>query len=185
MGIRSRLAGTLLCALLVVTGGDSAGASPDWPLDWRLPCSDISVGLAVNAHTDESLSDFSTGAGASASFAFYDGFLGARATFGTRREGLAMHLGGALEFTFWYGVLMGPGVSYWHALAAPGREVPAEAWGLNTFFALPVPITQLTDGKGTLVLLPFFRPGVRFPRAGNAQGHWEVGVSLEWTSFTF
>lgn len=166
-------------------GASESRAEFDWPLDWQLPDADISVGITGGVNFGEEGSDFNTGPALGASFSLHDGFLGIRAAVGARREGLSNHLGGTVDVLFWYVVLIGGGVSYWEALDEPGREIPRRAWGVSAFVGLPIPLLRFKTTGGTLALMPYGRPGIRFGEAGAVQGHHEVGISIEYTTFGF
>lgn len=170
---------------IVGLGASESRAEFDWPLDWQLPDADISVGLAGGVNFGEEGSDFNTGPALSATLSVHDGFLGIRAALGAKREGLSTHLGATVDVLFWYVVLVGGGVSYWEALDEPGREIPRQAWGVSAFVGLPIPLLRFEAAGGTLLLMPYGRPGIRFGEAGAVQGHHEVGLSLEYTTFAF
>jgi hypothetical protein len=183
-----RRIGCSLCLVLFALASfasSDARAEFDWPLDWRLPSADISVGLSGGLNFGEEGSDFNAGPAFSATFAWHHGLLGLRAAVGAKREGLAMHVGATVDVLFWYVVLIGGGASYWEALEEPGREIPREAWGVGAFVGVPIPVMSLEGGGGTLVLLPYGRPGIRFGENGDVQGHHEIGISLEYTTFGF
>jgi hypothetical protein len=176
------LAGSTL-VLSFLLGAQVAHADFDWPLGWQLPNHDIALGLAGGVNFGETGESFNSGPSASVSIGYHHKLLGIRGSVSTRHEGLSQHVGGGIELTVWYVVLVGGGVTYWEALAEPGRDIPIKAWGMSGFVALPLPLARL--GSSTLVIMPYARPGLRFAADGAVQGHHEAGLSLEWTTFGF
>ena len=95
-----------------------------------------------------------------ASVSWLDGPFGVHATAYGHRERLSNRIGGSVEATVWYVLLLGAGVSRRHGRA--GREsVPEEATALTLFAGVPWPLARL-DGGGSVVLLTWARPGLRF-----------------------
>jgi hypothetical protein len=176
------LAGSTLL-LSVLFGAQAANADFDWPLGWQLPDHDVTLGLASGVNFGETGESFHSGPSVSLSIGYHHEFLGIRGSVSTRHEGLAQHVGGGIELMVWYVALVGGGVTYWEALAEPGRDIPMKAWGMSGFIALPLPLVRF--GSSTLVIMPYARPGLRFAPHGDVQGHHEAGLSLEWTTFGF
>jgi len=172
-----------LLAFALLTIPSVTHAAFDWPLDWELPQHDISIGLSGGMNFGEEGSGFNRGPLVGLSLSYHHEFLGIQAEFAGRREGLAQHLGGSLEVVFWYVALVGGGVNYWQSLSKPGRDIPDQAWGISGFVGLPFPVYRAE--RGSVTLLPYARPGLRFAGDGNVQGHHEVGVRLSWTSYRF
>ena len=180
--MRSSLLSLLL--LLVPSGGSAASASAfDWSLDWALPHHDVSVGVTGGINFGEEGRGFNRGPTLGLSLGYHHELLGIQAELGGRHEGLSSQLGGSLEVVFWYIALLGGGVTYWEALSEPGRDIPQRAWGISGFVGIPVPIARFESG--TLTLVPYARPGLRFVDHDNVQGHHEAGIRLSWTTFRF
>ena len=166
-----------------MTAHTATDSTFDWPLEWQLPSHDVSVGIAGGINFGEEDRTFNRGAVVGLSLGYHHDLLGVQLELASRNEGLALQLGGSLELVFWYVALIGGGVTYWEALSEPGRDIPRRAWGVSGFIGIPIPLYRL--GGGTLTLLPYARPGMRFGRSNAVQGHHEAGIRVSWTTFHF
>ena len=81
-------------------------------------------------------------------------------------------------------VLLGAGVSHGVMDASGGVEVPDEVTALTLFAGVPWPVKRLEDG-GSLVILPWVRPGLRFEEEQSVTLHTQAGGNLLWSTFSF
>ena len=81
-------------------------------------------------------------------------------------------------------VLLGAGVSHGVMDASGGVEVPQGATALTLFAGVPWPVKRLEDG-GSLVLLAWTRPSLRFDQVQSVGQHTQLGGDLLWSTFTF
>ena len=71
-------------------------------------------------------------------------------------------------------------------------EVPPDASemavSLHALVGFPIPLWShgdVDEPEGTVVLVPFARPGLRIESPGEVRGYHTVGVMLKWTSYGF
>lgn len=151
-----------------------------------LPSWDIAIGLTGGVAFAEVESSKQTGALFGVDVALLEGVLGLHLGLRTHREGYAQRLGGLVEFTAWYVVLLGVGCRFGAMLDAGGPDAPETEVGMTLLIAAPFPLVRLDGGRaGALVVAPFARPGLRFEGRGQVSGFHEVGLMLRWTSFGF
>lgn len=151
-----------------------------------LPSWDVAVGLTGGVAFAEVDSSKQTGALVGVDVGLLEGVLGLHLGLRTHREGHAQRLGGLVEFTAWYVVLLGIGCRFGAMLAPGGPDAPDTEVGLTFLIAAPFPIARFDGGRdGALVLAPFARPGLRFAGGGEVTGFHEVGLMVRWTSFGF
>ena len=62
-----------------------------------------------------------------------------------------------------------------------GPGVPDHAFAVTAFVGAPIPVAAL--GRGSLLVVPYARPGVRMTDRDSASGFHEVGVTVMWSSF--
>ncbi|TNF35010.1 MAG: hypothetical protein EP329_06660 [Deltaproteobacteria bacterium] len=155
----------------------------DYPVHLPLPDWDVAVGLTGGVAFDEVGGVSHTGALASVDLGLLDGVLGLHLGLRTHREGESWRVGGLVELTAWYVVLLGVGCRFGHMVESGGPDVADDEVGLTVLVGIPFPLARLDEGRaGSLVLMPFARPGLRFD-GGQVEGFHEVGLSLRWTSF--
>ena len=179
-----RRLGLVLGFLLVVVVAPPAYAEVDWSLDFPMPESDVALGLGGGLALGEAGRPGDLGGLLCASVSWLDGPFGVHATAYGHRERLSNRIGGSVEATVWYVLLLGAGVSF-GAMDAPGGEsVPEEATALTLFAGVPWPLARL-DGGGSVVLLTWARPGLRFEDSRSVSLHTQAGLSLLWSTFSF
>ncbi|MCB9731559.1 MAG: hypothetical protein H6745_02865 [Deltaproteobacteria bacterium] len=180
-----RAAGLAAAAGLALAPAGAARAV-DYPPVMPLPSWDLAVGLTGGVAFGEARSGGEPGFLAGVDVGLLEGVLGLHVGLRTHREGYAQRLGGLVEATVWYVVMLGVGVRFGHMLDDGGPGVPEDEIGLTVLVAAPFPVWRLDDGAaGALVVAPFFRPGLRFLADGAWEGYHEAGVMLRWTSFGF
>ena len=111
----------LALGVLLVVLAPPAYAEVDWSLDFPMPESDLAVGLGGGVAMGEAGRPGDLGGLLCAGLSWLDGPFGLHATVYGHRERLANRLGGSLEATVWYVLLLGAGVSY-GAMEAPGGD---------------------------------------------------------------
>ncbi len=174
----------LLMILLFVLQGPAARAEIDWSLDFAMPDKDLAVGFGGGLAVAEEARPGDLGGLVCASASWLDGPLGLHATLYGHRERQADRLGASLEATIWYVLLLGGGVSHGAMLEPGGRGVPQRASALTLFAGVPWPVVRLEDG-GSIVVLAWTRPALRFADRSSVSLHTQVGLSLLWSSFGF
>lgn len=155
----------------------------DYPVHLALPDWDVAVGLTGGVAFDELGGVSHTGALAGVDVSLLEGVVGLHLGLRTHREGFAWRVGGLVEVTAWYVILLGVGCRLGHMLDSGGPGVADSEIGLTVLVGVPFPLVRLDEGRaGSLVLMPYARPGLRFDSPA-VSGFHEVGLSLRWTSF--
>lgn len=182
----SARAGALLMAAGLALAPVGAARAVDYPTVLPLPSWDLTVGLTGGVAFGEARSGGAPGLLAGVDVGLLEGVLGLHVGLRTHREGFAQRVGGLVEATVWYVVMLGAGVRFGHMLDDGGPGVPEDEVGLTVLVAAPFPVWRVDGGAGgAFVVAPFFRPGLRFLGEGAWEGYHEVGVMLRWTSFGF
>ena len=149
-----------------------------------MPQQDVAFGVGGGVALGEQQRRGDLGGLLCASASWLDGPLGLHATAYGHRERRANRLGVSVEATVWYVLLLGAGVSHGVMEDSGGPEVPEEATALTLFAGVPWPVTRLPDG-GSLVILAWTRPALRFDEAQAVSLHTQLGVNLLWSTFSF
>ena len=174
----------LLWGLLLVTMAPVAHAEVDWSLDFAMPVDDLAVGIGGGVAVGEEAQPGDLGGLMCASVSWLDGALGLHGTVYGHRERRANRVGGALEATVWYVLLMGAGVSHGVMDAPGGDTVPRASTAFTLFAGVPWPMMRLADG-GALVVMAWARPGLRFEDRSSVSLHTQAGLSLLWSTYSF
>lgn len=180
-----RLAAVLVALTLGLSGCAAFGGF-DPPVPMRLPDDDWAIGVSGAVVWDESsaidLGDGLVGVDAS----WLDGVWGLHAGVRVHGDvGAYTRVGGLVEATGWYGIMLGLGSRFgWTT------EGAHPAVDLTLLVAVPIPIWKDCVGRtGALVIAPYARPGFRL--TGNdrdpddLRGFHEVGITVRWTSYSF
>lgn|GEM_PF-1829801 len=176
-----RVAAWVAVTLALAVSGPASAV--EYPVHMSLPDWDLAVGLTGGVAFDERGGVSHTGVLAGLDLSLLDGVLGLHLGVRTHREGYSWRVGGLAEVTAWYVVLVGVGCRFGHMVDSGGPGVRDSEVGLTVLVGVPFPLARLDEGRaGSLVLMPFARPGFRFDGDGVAGFH-EVGLSLRWTSF--
>ncbi|MCB9729819.1 MAG: hypothetical protein H6744_15270 [Deltaproteobacteria bacterium] len=183
------LAVALGALVAIVALAPPARAEFDWPARIPLPHHDIAVGLSGGIVIGEDLGDSARHRPiyglAGLDVSWLHGLFGLHLGLHAHPEGTTTRVGGTLEASVWYVVMLGIGASYGVTTGDGDPDVPHRARGLSFFVGVPIPIARLGAGHGALVLVPYVRPGVRFIGRGDLAGFHQAGVQLRWTSFSF
>jgi hypothetical protein len=166
-----------------------ARAELDWPARIPLPHHDIAVGVSGGLAFGEDLGDSMRrrplyGLGG-VDVSWLHGVFGLHLGLHAHPEGSTTRVGGTLEATVWYVVMLGLGGSYGVSTDDSDPAVARHARGLTFFLGVPFPIARLGRGRGAIALVPYVRPGVRFHGAGDVSGFHQAGLQIRWTSFGF
>ncbi len=188
---RAAALGLRVAVGVAVAGAGSARAEVDWSVDMALPDRDFAFGLTGGVVFDEDRRDAATSGMLGLDASYLDGLFGAHLGVRAHREGFDWRVAGLAEVTWWYLLLLGTGVQVGQMLGDGGPGVPDTAVALTLLVGAPFPIATLDEGRGgSLVLMPYGRPGLRFrgerpglDRDDRVRGYHEIGVSLRWTSF--
>lgn len=173
-------------AAALLAASPAAHAEVDYRSDLDLPHLDVAVGLSAGVAFDEDASRRSTGALGGVDVSLLHGFFGAHLGLRAHPEGGSVRLGAVAEVSWWYLVLLGAGVGVGALAGDGGPRVPRSAVALTFLVGIPFPVARLDDGAaGSLVLVPYGRPGLRFLADGDIAGFHEVGLMLKWSSFGF
>lgn len=173
----------LLASLVGPLSGCALVGGPDAIVPDRLPDGDWALGASAGVVWDEAraidLGDPLVGVDAS----WLDGVWGLHAGLRVHGEGRETRLGGLLEATGWYGVMLGVGTRVGWTLRGAHPAVE-----LTALLALPIPVWRCATGGGSVYVAPYARPGFRLGRdhdlEGDAvRGFHEVGLTVRWTSF--
>ncbi|MEZ4267437.1 MAG: hypothetical protein R3F39_13745 [Myxococcota bacterium] len=166
-----------------------AHAEFDWPARIPLPRHDIAVGVSGGLAFGEDLGDSMRrrplyGLGG-VDVSWLHGVFGLHLGLHAHPEGATTRVGGTLEATVWYVVMLGLGGSYGVTTGEGDPDVARHARGLTFFVGVPFPLARLAEGRGAIVLVPYVRPGVRFHGGGDLSGFHQAGLQIRWTSFGF
>ncbi|MFT7581153.1 MAG: hypothetical protein ACI9MR_002827 [Myxococcota bacterium] len=173
--------GFLGLAVLVVLASTAAHAMP---ARLSLPDWDVSIGVSTGVAFDETGTTGHIGALFGVDVGLLHDVFGLHAGIRTHREGLDWRLGGYVEATAWYVLLLGLGVRFGEMLADGGDGVPDTEVGLTVLVAAPFSIARLDEGRdGSLIIVPYIRPGLRFVGAEDIVGFHEVGLMVRWSSW--
>lgn len=175
---------TLLIGLLLFWSAE-AKAEFDWPALSHLPHHDIALGLSGGVTFGESGERSNIGASGALDLSYLHGLFGAHLSLGAYPERTGVRLQPLAEFTFWYVVLVGAGLSVSPLVGERPADVSETAVALHVFLGLPVPLWSAGEGAGAFWLVPFARPGLRVQERGEVEEHHTLGLMLKWTSFPF
>jgi len=179
------VAAVLVCVGLTLPAPPAA-AEFDWPATLALPDNDYALGISGGVAFGEELRGATTGWLVGLDASWLEGLLGIHGGLRVHREGFAHRLSGYAEVTVWYLVMIGVGTHFGAMLGNGGDDVDDTVVALHGYFGVPIPLARFDDGNyGTLVLVPYARPGMRFVEEGKVVGYHEAGISLRWTSFGF
>jgi hypothetical protein len=180
--LSERIVVAVLVAATMVT---PAKAEVDWATDFQLPNHDVALGLSMGAAFSEA-GTRASGILGGFDISYYHGFLGLHLNGWAHPEGPGIRLGGGFEGSFWYVAMAGLGIRVGTLLGGDVLGSSQHTVAITTLLGLPLPLVSLSEGKGgTLVLMPFIRPGLRLVGGGNITGHHQAGVTLTWTSYGF
>ncbi|MFO0750200.1 MAG: hypothetical protein U1F43_31710 [Myxococcota bacterium] len=175
----------LALALAACVAGCGTFGGFDPPVPMRLPDDDWALGVSTAVVWDESKAidqgDGLVGVDAS----WLDGVWGLHAGLRVHGDGLYTRVGGLVEATGWYIVMLGLGTRF--GWTTDGAH---PATDLTFLVALPIPVWKDCVGRsGSIVVAPYARPGFRL--TGNdrdpddIRGWHEVGITVRWTSYAF
>jgi hypothetical protein len=171
-----------LCLVALVLGAP-ARAEYDWSLDIPMPDADLAFAVGGGLALGEAGRPGDLGGLATLTASWLDGPFGVHLSAVGHQERRAQRIGGALEATVWYVLLLGAGVSHGVMNADGGPEVPREVTALTFFVGAPWPVARYDSG--TLVLLAWARPSTRFEAGDELTLSTQLGVNLAWTTFGF
>ncbi len=175
-----------LCCALWLAWAPAARAEFDYPVTLRVPSWDVGLGLTGGVAFGEGARRLNSGVLGGVDGYLLHGVFGLHVGLRAHPEGESTRVEGLAEVSWWYLVMLGAGVTVGRTTGPGGPGVPASSLGFRALVALPFPLWRLDDGRaGTLVLMPFVRPGLRFLTRGQVVGYHEAGLSLAWTSFGF
>jgi hypothetical protein len=180
--LRGAALGASLAAILTSLLPNASRAEFDWPLTLRLPDRDVAVGISGGVAFGEARDLHGVGGAGGVKVSLLHGLFGLHTSLRFHREGYSYRLSGGLEASFWYVVLVGAGAEVGGMLGKGGPGVPPLAAAMTVLIAFPVPVAKLGDG-GSLWVVPYARPGMRFEGPEDVTGFHELGLMLEWTSF--
>lgn len=186
---RGPVALILAVVISAIAPSSPARAEFDWPPRVPLPHHDIAVGISGGLAFGEDLGASMRrrplyGLGG-VDVSWLHGVFGLHLGLHAHPEGSTTRVGGTLEATVWYVVMLGLGGSYGVTTGDGDPAVARHARGLTFFLGVPIPIARLRHGRGAIVVMPFVRPGVRFHGAGDVSGFHQAGLQIRWTSFSF
>lgn len=171
-----------LALLTFLPSPPQARAEFDWSTELALPDNDWSLGVSGGVAFGEAYRASTTGWLLGIDAGWLDGLFGVHGGLRIHREGYGHRVSAYLEGTIWYLVMIGVGTQVGVMADAGGPDVAVRSVALHGLFAAPIPV--FTSPDGSLVLLPYARPGMRFVDGGIV-GYHEAGLSLRWTSFAF
>ncbi len=166
---------------LLSFGPMTARAEIDPPVDAKTPSLDVAVALVGGVAFDESHTRSGAGGMAGLDVSLLDGLLGVTVGLRVHPEGRATRVSVGAEVSIWYAFFLGVGVSHGWLLGDASPGVPEAPTALSLRLGIPIPIASL-DGAGSLLLLPYGRPALRFVD-DSVQVHHEIGIALAWTSW--
>jgi hypothetical protein len=173
-----------LALVAALSSAPAARAEIAYPVRMALPDWDLAVGLTGGVAFDENDERRGVGFLAGVDVGVLDNVWGLHLGLRTAREGAGQRVGGLVELTGWYVVMLGLGVRFGAMASDGGPDVPDSEIGATVLLAVPFPLFRVDEGRGgSFVLAPFARPGLRFLGDGEVAGYHEVGVMLRWTSF--
>ena len=173
----------LTLGLLTLVLSSPARAEYDWSLDIPMPDSDLAFGVGGGLALGEEGRPGDLGGLATLTASWLDGPFGLHLSAVGHQERRAQRIGGALEATAWYILLLGVGVSHGVMNADGGPEVPDRITALTFFVGAPWPLARYDSG--TLVLMPWARPSTRFAASDELTLSTQFGVNVAWTTFGF
>lgn len=171
---------------LLVATAPPARAEFDWPVTLAVPDMDVAFGVTGGVAFGEDARARQLGALVGVDASLLTGVFGLHVGLQGHPEGFSTRLGATVEATVWYLVMVGVGARFGALVGDGGPGIPDTTVALTVFVGIPIPLVRLCDGeRGTLVLMPYARPGLRVAAVDDLSGFHEAGLMLKWTSFGF